>query len=146
MRLKYRQENQPVKKLIDKQMHIILPKPPSVNDMYGFNRSTGAKYLKKEVQEWYAEAGNVIMMQYAPFEQIKGRVRIDIVLYADPVKRNDIDNIRKCVYDLLKPLTFQHQYGMGVIEDDEMVYLDGGEKIDVQGRKNEKIEVTITQI
>ena len=122
---------------------LTLPKPPSVNDIHGLSKSN--VYLKKQTLEWYKTAGKMIIEQVGRREQIKGKVALYIRLYTFNLSY-DLDNARKLTYDLLKPSTMNHHYGMALIEDDKMIFKDGGEKIIVTDKKDEKLEVEIKRI
>lgn len=107
--------------------------------------SSEAKAYKREVA-WLLKAAGVR-------DAIKGRVEVDIVLYAkrpldwqkrqrlhgihwdDTVQRIDLDNARKCVYDSLKAIAF---------EDDFWVWQDSGRVAEPDGEA--RVIVTIKPI
>ncbi|MCA8026431.1 RusA family crossover junction endodeoxyribonuclease [Burkholderia cepacia] len=133
---------------------LVLPYPISANRYWkSFNLgkrimtapSSEAKAYKQEVG-WLLRAAGVR-------EAIKGRVRVDIVLYAkrpqdwqkrqrlhgarwdDTVQRIDLDNARKVIYDSLKEIAF---------EDDFWVWADSGRVAEPDGEA--RVIVTITPI
>lgn len=122
------------------EIRLILPKPPSVNDMHGIGRG---KYLKQKTIDWYQAAGEEIIQQLGKRETIEGKVQVHIVLRTT---ENDLDNVRKCLYDLLKLPTVREPYGMGLITDDRMIYQDSGRKEDVKHRSEECIIVRISKL
>lgn len=96
--------------------------------------SAEAKKYKRDVAKLLHAAGIV--------QQIKGRVRVDIFLYAkrpqdwqkrmrlhgaewdNTVQRLDLDNCRKCLYDSIKDIA---------IEDDFWIWEDGGKVMEPDG-------------
>lgn len=117
-----------------------IPKPPSVNNMHGIIVRDGRKYLKKTTIEWYKVAGEEISMQIRNRETLLGPVKVDIILYT---RENDLDNVRKCIYDLIKFPTITQPYGMGLIRDDDQIMKDAGAKVMVKKKEEERVFVTI---
>jgi crossover junction endodeoxyribonuclease RusA len=106
--------------------------------------SNEAKTYKRDVEKILRAAG--------VHDMIKGRVQVDIVLYAkrpqdwqkrqrqfgaewdNTVQRIDLDNARKCLYDSLKNIAF---------EDDFWVWKDTGE-VGEPDEHGARVVVTIT--
>ncbi|MBJ9895246.1 RusA family crossover junction endodeoxyribonuclease [Burkholderia cenocepacia] len=149
-----RRANLPPQKL-DTPLTLVLPYPISANRYWkSFNLgkrimtapSSEAKAYKQQVG-WLLRAAGVR-------EAIKGRVQVDIVLYAkrpqdwqkrmrefgahwdDTVQRIDLDNARKCLYDSLKEIAF---------EDDFWIWKDSGEVAEPDAH-GARVVVTITPI
>ena len=140
---------------------LTLPIPPSLNAYWGTrmvkNNATGKLmpmvYTTKEAATykeqvaWYVRSVGIL-------KPLAGRVWIDLQLYParpqdwakrrakDPltwdntIRRPDLDNVRKCLYDALKDAAFC---------DDALVFKDSGE-IQEPDDHGARVEVTIRQI
>jgi len=109
---------------------ITLPKPPSVNHMYG--RSGHRTYVTPKGVAWFEEAGYELLRQWKR-KTIKGEVALYIKYYY--CGRWDWDNGNKCLSDLL---TKQRVY-----EDDKQVNFAQIETIRVKHRDEQKVEIEI---
>lgn len=138
-----------------KSITITLPYPISAN-RYWNSFPLGKRIMTAPSKEAVAYKQQVGWMLRAAGvrEHIKGRVRIDIVLYAkrpldwqarmrkfgaewdNTVQRIDLDNARKCLYDSIKGLA---------IEDDFWVWKDTGE-VGEPDEKGPRVVVTITAL
>lgn len=114
-------------------MIITLPKPPSVNHIYGLSSRSGKaiSYITKKGKNWFEEAGWLLKSQWRK-KTITGNVGIYITLYCI---RQDIDGILKPVLDLLQK--------MRVYENDNQVDFLQIKKVKVSHKKDEKIELEI---
>ena len=111
---------------------ITLPKPPSVNHLYGITCRSGyaRKYVTSKGNAWFEEAGLLLRSQYKK----KHTKEIDLYVKFYTI-RGDIDNIGKALLDLLQKT--------GTIEDDKQVMFLQIEKIIVHKRVLERIEFGI---
>jgi len=91
----------------------LLPFPPSVNNLFSHNKSSGKRFVSDRYKQWRTEAGWALRSQNP--QPMTGRVRITIIAIKPDKKRRDIDNIAKAPVDLL----VEHS----VIEDDSCVDL-----------------------
>lgn len=93
------------------EWNITLPWPPTVNHLW--KRGPHRTYLSAKGRQFRADADDAIASQLVHFEQIEGRVSVDIRLYPPTRAKMDIDNRIKAVLDALKHAR--------VILDDEQV-------------------------
>jgi Holliday junction resolvase RusA-like endonuclease len=109
-------------------MKITLPKPPSINHIYGYTSRGGfaRSYITREGKVWFEIAGELLKKKYKKKTPIKTEVEIWIVLYTN-YYRQDVDNIAKPILDALQK--------NGVLENDALVY-----KIDIEKYKCKKEE------
>lgn len=89
---------------------LTVPLPPSVNAAYR-NVPGKGRVKTKAYRSWLAEAGWETVRQRPV--GVKGRVRVRVVFGKPDKRKRDLDNLLKCVFDLLT------KYGL--IEDDSMV-------------------------
>jgi crossover junction endodeoxyribonuclease RusA len=134
---------------------LILPYPISAN-RYWNSFPLGKRIMTApsgEAKKYKAEVAKIVAASGVG-QIIKGRVRVDIVLYArrpldwqkrmrlygaewdNTVQRIDLDNARKCLYDSIKKL---------VIEDDFWIWKDSGEIGEPDGG-GARVVVTITSL
>lgn len=134
---------------------VTLPYPISAN-RYWNSFPLGKRIMtapSSEAKEYKRHVA-MILQTSGVREMIKGRVQVDIVLYAkrpldwqkrqrqhgaewdNTVQRIDLDNARKCLYDSLKNIAF---------EDDFWVWKDTGE-VGEPDEHGARVVVTITQI
>lgn len=83
-------------------MVITLPKPPSVNQIYGLTSrgSFARSYMTKAGVDWFESAGNLLKKQLHNRKSIDADVELWINLYTSRAHQ-DIDNILKPTLDLL---------------------------------------------
>lgn len=112
-------------------MTITLPKPPSVNHLYGRNR-WGGLYIKAEGKVWFEEAGYLLKSQWSK-KTLTGNVALYIKYFY--CGRWDWDNGNKALSDLFTK--------MGVYKDDKQVNFAQIETIRVKHRTDEKVEIEI---
>lgn len=95
-------------------MKFTLPKPPSINHIYGYTSRGGfaRSFITKKGKNWFEIAGKKLEEQKVIKETIKTKVSVSINLYT--AYRQDADNIVKPIMDLL-----QKQL---VIQNDSQVY------------------------
>ena len=113
-------------------MIITLPKPPSVNHLYGRNK-WGGVYIKAEGKTWIEEAGYIIKSQWKR-KPLIGDVALYIKYYYCGTW--DWDNGNKILSDLLAK--------MGVYNNDKQVNFAQIETIKVPHRTDEKVEIEIS--
>ena len=101
-------------------MKFTLPKPPSINHIYGFTSKGGfaRSYITKEGKEWFENSIIEIQKQTKKKKPISTEMEVSIELHT--ARRQDIDNIFKPCLDLLMKAE--------VIEDDSLIYRITGEK------------------
>ena len=64
------------------------------------------------------------------------RVHVDYQVYRPDRRKRDLDNIRKAVNDALE--------AAGVMDDDEQIDTDSGDKTHPPDKANPRVEITIT--
>lgn len=119
---------------------ITLPYPPSLNDLYGFNRRTGKRY-KKEAHRVYTE----IIQTLVKVKKIKpfvDKVFMDMKFYR-PRKRGDIDNYFKTIWDALATPDDLATHGMYL--NDEQIFDLRARKYDTD-RRNPRVEIECFEI
>ena len=81
---------------------LLLPYPPSVNNLFATNRVTGRRFKSAEYAKWIHEAGWMVLTQTHHHHRHKGKVKFTLLVRkpADNRKR-DIANLEKAVADLL---------------------------------------------
>jgi crossover junction endodeoxyribonuclease RusA len=89
----------------------LLPFPPSVNNLFSHNKSTGKRFISENYKSWRTEAGWALKAQNP--QKTTGRVRVTIIAVRPDKRKRDIDNITKAINDLL--VSFE------VIEDDCLI-------------------------
>ena len=112
-------------------MTITLPRPPSVNHMYG--RSGHRTYITADGEAWIIEAGAMLNTQWKRNTPIESDVSFYMKLYI--CGRGDIDNFNKALFDLFTKCK--------VIKDDKQITFLQIEKIMVPHRVDEKVDVEI---
>lgn len=95
-------------------MKISLPKPPSINHIYGFTSRGGfaRSYITKIGKTWFEEAGYQLKAQLPKAEPLTENLSISVELHT--ARRQDVDNILKPILDLLQK--------QAVIENDSQIY------------------------
>ena len=113
---------------------IILPKPPSINHIYGFTSRGGfaRSYITKIGREWFEVAGEKIKQQWKKRTPITKDIEVFIELFTS--RRQDIDNILKPILDLLQK--------NGVIENDSQIVVLNVEKYRCK-RDGEKVTILV---
>lgn len=116
-------------------MIISLPKPPSINHIYGFTSRGGfaRSYITKVGKAWFEEAGYRLRSQVPSTVFYTTPIRVAIKLFT--ARRQDADNILKPILDLLQK---QH-----VIENDALVNYLSVEKLKSSVSK-EHVEIEIS--
>ena len=113
-----------------KYMKFSIPKPPSVNTLYGFHG--WHKYMTKRGKEWFEEAGWKIREQVPYTGKPLRESKLTIVAY---IIQGDIDNLLKATQDLLTQ--------MEIIEDDRYIMHIDMTKFVVHHRKDERLDIII---
>ena len=123
-----------------------IPKPLSINQLYATNRHTGAKYITAKGKHWFEVAGRAIKDQRFTDNPVNCPVSLSMIVYFSG--RYDIDNCLKALLDLMKMPTDKSPHGMGIIEDDELIweFKEPFKKVRVPHRKDEKLEFTLNTI
>ena len=109
-------------------MEATLPKPPSVNHIYGYTSKGGyaRSYITKEGRAWFQEAGILLKKQIRKRKPIESHVEVFIELHT-AYFRQDVDNILKPILDLLEKNR--------IIKNDNLVI-----KLDVEKFKCKKVD------
>lgn len=116
-------------------MKFVLPKPPSINHIYGFTSRGGfaRSYITKDGKKWFDEVTEIYKKQYKRKNPIGTEIEVWIELYTN-YYRQDVDNIAKPILDSLQK--------NGVIENDSLIY-----KIDIEkfkcGKEEQRVEVEL---
>ncbi len=92
---------------------LMLPMPPSVNNLFVNNRRTGGRFPSGQYKAWQEEAGRQLLMQKRP-KCFETPVSLTLSFGRPDNRRRDISNYIKSVEDLL----VKHN----VIEDDSLVH------------------------
>src|SRR5258708_19686636 len=94
-------------------MQLDLPKPPSINHIYGYTCQKGfaRSYITKEGKNWFEVASLMLKTQWHGV-MVEKPCAVSIVLRT--CRRQDVDNILKPILDLLQKTT--------VIKNDELIY------------------------
>ncbi len=117
-------------------MKIILPKPPSINHIYGFTSQGkyARSYITKEGKAWFEEAAWKIKTQWKKKTPIETPCEIWVQLYTHYINMQDADNVLKPILDSLQK--------NGVIKNDSLFY-----KIDIEkfkcSKEDEHVELEI---
>lgn len=123
--------------IVDQQneMKAVLPKPPSINHIYGYTSKGGfaRSYITREGKIWFDKASEILKKEYRRKEPIRVEVEVWIVLYTN-YYRQDVDNIAKPILDSLQK--------NGVLENDALVY-----KLDIEkfkcSKEEQRVEIEI---
>jgi Holliday junction resolvase RusA-like endonuclease len=109
-------------------MKITLPKPLTVNSLYGVSCRGGFahKYMTEKGKVFIQECLYLLMPYKGQF--LEGKLKLYLTLFY--CSRGDIDNVFKITSDVLTK--------SGVITDDHQIYKIIGEKIKVKHKTDEK--------
>lgn len=92
---------------------LMLPRPPSLNNLFVNNRRTGGRFTSKTYAAWQAEAGHALVQQ-RPLPRFDGPVSVTVGIGRPDRRKRDLDNVgAKAVLDLL----VKH----GVLADDSLI-------------------------
>lgn len=99
-------------------MKLVLPKPPSINHIYGLTSVGGYahSYITLEGKAWFEECifkTRMWGLKYKIPKYAKTKLKVDIELYTNVVGQ-DLDNINKPVLDLLQKAF--------IIDNDKYIY------------------------
>lgn len=113
-------------KEIKTHLQVSLPKPPSVNHLWGYTCQKGfaRSYVTQEGRLWYQEAGIKLHEQIGHPEPILELCEIFVLLKTARPGQQDIDNIMKPLLDL-----FQKE---GIVKNDSQFYEMRGRKMKVK--------------
>lgn len=93
---------------------LLLPYPPSVNELFANNRATGGRFKTRKYKAWIHEAGWMIQTQKHHHHHHKCKVRFTLLVRKpDDNRKRDAGNLCKAVEDLL----VRHQ----IIVDDSLI-------------------------
>ncbi len=92
------------------QITLVLPEPPSVNDLWGY--AQGRVYRKKKYVAWLKEAGLIWLTQKprSPIKSLPGEYAL--IIAVSRATKCDIDNLVKAISDMLE--------GVGIIQNDKL--------------------------
>ena len=81
---------------------ITLPKPPSINHIYGFTSKGGfaRSYITPQGKQWFKDA-TIVLKENNPFKEYPITSMVKIVIILLTKRRQDIDNVLKPLLDLL---------------------------------------------
>lgn len=119
---------------LNEQMKVTLPKPPSINHIYGYTSRGGfaRSYITKKGKEWFDTVAPILTKAYKRKSPIDTEVEVWIVLHT--AYRQDVDNIAKPILDSLQK--------NGILENDALVYKLDIEKFKCK-RGEEKVDIEI---
>lgn len=92
---------------------ILLPFPPTSNNLFVNNRRTGGRFPSKRYEEWRQEAARAIVKQY-PLPRFDEPVEVVISLGRPDKRRRDLANYEKGPIDRL--------VSMGILADDSLIH------------------------
>lgn len=138
----------------DQLAKFTLPKPPSINHIYGYTARSGfaRSYITKEGIDWFTN-GALLLKKKFKRKVITDPVEIDIELYHH--RKQDVDNILKPILDLLSKWCLQCQEkihsrkgcqcgkNVRILEDDDQVYRLTIEKYTIKKDEEQHINVEI---
>ena len=80
-----------------------LPYPPSVNNYYGYNRRTGAIFIKKEGRDYRHKVVDTLRPALAKqnWEPLKVPLSVWCEVHCPDHRHRDLDNLNKCLLDSL---------------------------------------------
>jgi len=109
-------------------MKFTLPKPPSINHIYGFTSRGGfaRSYITKEGKAWFETVAEIYKKEYKRKAPLEVEVEVWVTLYTN-YYRQDVDNIAKPILDSLQK--------NGILLNDSLVY-----KLDIEKFKCKKEE------
>lgn len=135
-------------------MKIQIPKPPSVNHIYGFTARGGfaRSYITKDGVQWFETTAGLCGKHFRR-KTITDPVELWVDLYH--IRKQDVDNILKPILDLLSKWCVKCQTkvdrrngcrcgkNLVVLKDDDQVYRLNVEKHQIPKGEEEKVEVDI---
>lgn len=135
-------------------MKIQIPKPPSVNHIYGLSSRGGfaRSYITKEGVLWFETAAKICGKNFKR-KPIADDVEVYIELYH--ARKQDVDNINKPILDLLSKWCLKCQTkvdrrkgcrcgkNLVVMIDDDQVYRLTTEKHKIEKGEEERVTVDI---
>lgn len=78
-----------------------LPLPPSVNNLYGTNFATGAKFLVQAQKDFRHDVMQIVLATRKDRLPLAGRLEMQVILYQADTRRWDIDNRIKALWDAM---------------------------------------------
>jgi Holliday junction resolvase RusA-like endonuclease len=135
-------------------MVVDLPKPPSINHIYGLTSSGkfARSYMTKQGVEWFKEASKKLH-NYSRRKPITDDVEVWITLYT--ARDQDVDNILKPILDLLGGWCFKCDSKFtsrkdckckarwSILANDRQVYKLDVEKEKVDTKEEERVSVEV---
>lgn len=93
---------------------LLLPYPPSVNNIFATNKVTGRRFKTTDYKKWITEAGWMIQSQPHRTHRHTGRVSFTLLIRKpEDNRRRDKNNLVKAVEDVL--------VRQGIIADDSLI-------------------------
>lgn len=116
-------------------LRAILPKPPSVNHLYGFTSRGGfaRSYITKQGKQWFSDAGYLLKSQVKIAEPIQTEVAVTFWLYT--CRFQDASNLEKALFDLLEEVQ--------IIKNDVQIIEHHSYTKKVAHRKDEKVVIAL---
>lgn len=81
---------------------LVVPMPPSVNDLYGVNHQTGAKFLQPDQRSFRRNVVGIGRLRLRGLPPLAGRLELMATFYFADRRRADISNRVKALEDALK--------------------------------------------
>lgn len=138
---------------------VILPKPPSINHIYGYTSRGGfaRSFITKEGVNWFNDAINILANTYKKdHEPIEAQLKFSIHLFT--ARDQDIDNILKPILDLFGGMCLDC-YGKfssrkackcgskrSVIANDKQVVLLEVSKTKIKQKESQRVEIELEMI
>lgn len=133
-------------------MKFILPKPPSVNHIYGYTARSGfaRSYITKEGVDWFNTGAGKLRELYKG-EAITTPVKVRVDLFI--IRRQDVDNVLKPILDLLSKWCLECQEkihlrkgcqcnkNVRILQDDDQVYKLTIEKHMIKKGEEPRVEI-----
>lgn len=80
-----------------------LPYPPSINNYYGYNRRTGARYILKEGRDYRQKVIAALRpaLEKQKWEALEVPLSVWCEVHCPDNRHRDLDNLNKCLLDSL---------------------------------------------
>lgn len=85
-----------------RKLNLLLPMPPSVNELYSLNRSTGAKFLQPKQRDFRRDVMQIVHATRKGALPLSGRLEMRVTLYDKGSRKWDVDGRLKALLDGLQ--------------------------------------------